>query len=83
MSAATQNTPEHGTKRTVAQLVSYRPDMRVIGIDRKGLAVVIPLMIADEKLVLECDANWKAWTVRLPKGRYQQISVFEPQAEEA
>lgn len=79
---ATQNKPEHGTKRTVVQLVVYRPDVRFIGINRKGGAVRIHLMdIENPDLELEYDSNWDAWTARFPNGPWQQICVFEPQAE--
>lgn len=79
MSAATQAT----SKMRLIDIIAGRPDIRIIGIDRKGVAVVIPLTLADQNVFLEYDVNWKAWTARLPKGKYQQICVFEPQAEEA
>jgi hypothetical protein len=75
-------TPEHGTKRTIAQLASYRPDVRFIAINRKGGAYEVHSSQLGQEVELEYDSLYHAWTARFAKGVWQQISVFEPVAEE-
>lgn len=71
---------------TLRELITKFPSKHVVFIDRRGVAISVPgRSVASHccNHFLTYDANWQAWTVRLVKGRYQQISVFEPQAEEA
>lgn len=69
----------HITK-PLRQILAEQPDLRLIGIRRGGANVeriASPLSFPDYEMVWCGDA----WSVRVPKGRFQQFMIFLPIAE--
>ena len=72
------------SKRTIGDLMSDRPGLRLIGITRRGDAFRIyqPLEeLLSPETELTWFEDWNAWSVRLGKGPYQQLCIFEPVLE--
>ena len=74
MSTATQT-------RTVAEILSENPDLRVMGINRRGEAkpILDPAFLYG--VSMEFVEEYIAWTARLPKGIFQQVCIFLPVGE--
>jgi hypothetical protein len=66
--------------KPLRQILEENPELRLIGIRRGGANVeriAAPLSFPDHEMV------WcgEAWSVRVPKGRFQQFMIFLPIAE--
>ncbi len=67
--------------RTVAEILAENPDLRVMGINRRGEAMRIFAPAYLHGISMEYALEYSAWTARLPKGTYQQVTIYLPQAE--
>ncbi len=67
--------------RTVAEILSENPDLRVMGINRRGEAMRIFAPAYLHGISMEFVPEYSAWTARLPKGVYQQVCIYLPVAE--
>jgi hypothetical protein len=66
--------------KPLRQILEEQPDLRLIGIRRGGAQVEViasPLSFPDHEMLWCGDA----WSVRVPKGRFQQFMIFLPIAE--
>lgn len=66
--------------KPLRQILEEQPELRLIGIRRGGNRVeriAAPLSFPDYEMVWCGDA----WSVRVPKGRFQQFMIFLPIAE--
>jgi hypothetical protein len=70
----------HQMRKPLRQILSEQPGLKLIGIRRGGAQVEViasPMSFPDHEMVWCGDA----WSVRVPKGRFQQFMIFLPIAE--